>query len=97
MDSKILKVLKSYDISASEIKDIINIAPMIDVITYEEFKNNCGVLVEQGYPKSELDFLFLANPNIFVRSVKDLENELKKLKNSYGDIEVVLKQNPMII
>ena len=97
MDQKIIDVFKSYDISELEIKDIKNIAPMIEVLSSEEFNKNCLLLTNYGYPKSDLDFLFLANPNIFVRSAKDLEYDLQNLKAKYSDIEIILKQDPLII
>lgn len=97
MNKKIYKTLKSYKISELEIKDIVNISPMMDVITYEEFVENCYVLINNGYPQCDLDILLLANPNLFVGSPKDLEKDLEKLKKEYGDIEIVLKENPTII
>ena len=97
MDQGILILLKSYDISHAEIQSMINIAPMLDVTTEKEFTENCLLLIEYGYPKSDLDVLFLANPNIFIRSPQDLKNDLQKLHKKYDDIEMVLKQNPTII
>ena len=97
MDKKIVEFLKKYDISDNEIKDIITIAPMMDVVKYCELVENCIVLTKFGYPKSELDFLLLSNPNIFVKSSFDLEKELMSLKKQYGDIEIILKNNPTII
>ena len=97
MDSKILKVLKSYKFSDSEINDVLTLCPMFDVLTHEEFGQNCYLLVSFGYPKSELDFLILSNPSIFARSAKDLEADLKKLSAKTADIEQALKQNPMCI
>lgn len=97
MDEKIIKFIKKYDISDLEIGDIINIAPMLEVTTYNEFISNCKLLVEYGYPREELDFLLLANPNIFARSNKDLKEDLINLSVKYEDIEEILKQNPTII
>ena len=97
MDSKIVEFMQQYRISDLEIEDIKNIAPMIDVTSYNEFVVNCQLLTSYGYPKSDLDFLLLANPQIFVMSPKDLKNDLIKLRNEYEDIEIILKENPMII
>ena len=97
MDSKILKVLKSYKLSDAEIRDVLNLCPMLDVVSSEEFAQNCMVLIEQGFPKSEFEFLFLSNPSIFARSSKDLEEDLKKLKAKHLDVEDALKKNPFAI
>ncbi len=97
MDNKIIKFIKKYDISDLEIQDIINIAPMLEVTTYDEFVANCKLLVEYGYPQEDLDVLLLANPNLFARSYKDLKEDLTNLSNEYDDIEEILKENPTII
>lgn len=97
MDIEVIKFMKQYQISDLEIEDIKNIAPMIDVTSYNDFILNCKLLMKYGYPKSDLDVLLLANPNIFVMTSKDLERDLKKLQNKFGDIEIILKENPTII
>lgn len=97
MDKEIYEILKSYNISDLEIQDMLNIEPMINEITCDEFALNCFLLKKYGYPSSDLDVLFLANPNIFVRDSSDLEDELISLKEEYDDIEMVLKQKPTII
>lgn len=97
MDKNIIKFIKTYNISDLEIADIITSAPMIEVLEYNEFIENCNLLVAYGYPKADLDVLLIANPNIFVNSPKKLEINLQDLKEEYGDIEEVLKNNPFII
>lgn len=97
MDKKIVNFIKKYDISDLEIKDMVNIAPMMEVTTYDEFIANCKLLVEYGYPQEDLDVLLLANPNIFARSYKDLKSDLANLSKKYKDIEEILKQDPTII
>ena len=66
MDKQIINFIKKYDISDLEIEDILNIAPMMDVLSYQEFLENCRLLHEYGYPEADIDILLLANPNIFV-------------------------------
>lgn len=97
MNKNIINFIKKYDISILELKDIANIAPMMDVLNYEEFMENVQVLTKYGYPEEDMDVLLLANPNLFVGSPKDLEKDLLKLKTEYGDIEEPLKNNPLII
>ena len=97
MDSRIIEFMKEYQISDLEIGDLKNIAPMIEVTSYEEFMANCELLAKYGYPKSDLDVLMLANPNIFAMSTKDLEQELCRLQNECEDIEVALKEDPYAI
>lgn len=97
MNKNIINFIKKYDISILELKDIVNIAPMMDVLNYEEFMENVQVLTKYGYPEEDMDVLLLANPNLFVGSPKDLEEDLLKLKTEYGDIEEPLKNNPLII
>ena len=97
MDAKIINVLKQYQLADSEIEDMRTIAPMLDVTTFEEFTENCKVLVKYGYPKSDLDYLFLANPNLFVVSAEELDADLKKLSAKCDDIEMVLKTDPASI
>ena len=97
MDAKIVAVLKKYQLSDLEIEDMVTIAPMLAMTTYEDFVANCKVLVKHGYPRSDLDFLFLANPNLFVMSAEELDDDLKKLAAKCGDIEVALKEDPAVI
>jgi len=97
MDSKITKFLKTFDISDNEINDIINLSPMLKETSYQEFMDNCNLLIKYGYPKSDLDVLILSNPNIFVRSKQDLEKDLITLLEQYKSIEQILKLNPYII
>ena len=97
MNAEIIKFIKKCGISELEIEDMLNIAPMLEVQSFEDFMANCTLLVKYGYPKIDLDVLLLSNPNIFAISKKDLEAELKELKSKYGDIEEVLKENPFII
>lgn len=97
MDERIISFIKKYKISNSEIDSMLVGAPMLDVINYDEFVDNCKLLIQYGYPKSDLDFLMLSNPNIFTMSFDDLKNDLKKLIKKYGDIEQILKQDPTII
>lgn len=97
MDSKIIEFIKNYKISDLEINNMINIAPMLKYATYNEFINNCKLLIEYGYPQEDLDLLMLANPKIFARSYKDLMDDLKELSQEYDDIEEILKENPTII
>ena len=79
MEKQIINFIKKYDISDLEIADILNIAPMMDVLSWQEFIDNCLLLEEYGYPILDIDVLLLANPNIFVRSYKDLKDDLEKL------------------
>ena len=97
MDERIISFIKKYKISNSEIDSMLVGAPMLDAINYDEFVDNCKLLIQYGYPKSDLDFLMLSNPNIFTMSFDDLKNDLKKLIKKYGDIEQILKQDPTII
>lgn len=97
MNKNIINFIKKYDISILELKDIVNIAPMMDVLNYEDLMENVQVLTKYGYPEEDMDVLLLANPNLFVGSPKDLEEDLLKLKTEYGDIEEPLKNNPLII
>ena len=97
MDKEIVKVLKGYKISNLEINDMLMVAPMLEYCEYEEFVKCCMLLTEYGYPKTDLDFLFLANPNMFVRGPKDLKADLDKLRLKQEDIESILKQDPNII
>jgi len=94
MDAKIFAVLQQYQLTDLEIADMVTIAPMLDVTTFAEFAANCQVLVKHGYPQSDLDYLFLANPNLFVVAAADLDADLKKLAAKCDDIEIVLKENP---
>ena len=97
MNKKIVDFIKKYYISDLEIKDIVNISPMMDVVSYEEFMENVSLLVKYGYPEVDLDVLLLSKPYLFSGSPKDLEKDLRKLKAKYDDIEEILKQDPTII
>lgn len=97
MDSKIIEVLKQYKLTDAEIADMLAIAPMLAATSFQEFTANCRLLVKFGYPQSDLDFLFLANPNLFVVATQDLEADLKKLVSTCDDLEVALKENPFLI
>lgn len=97
MDKKVVEFIKGYNITDLELEDIKMISPMLELTSYKEFLKNCKILSNYGYSKEDLDLLILANPNIFVKSARDLEGDLIKLKNKYDDIETILKKNPTII
>ena len=97
MDERIVEFVKKYEISDLEINDMLAISPMLEVQTFEDFMENAALLVSFGYPESDLDVLLLANPNLFVMSTSDLNEELLALKKKGFDIEVILKENPIII
>ena len=97
MDERIVEFVKKYEISDLEINDMLAISPMLEVQTFEDFMENAALLVSFGYPESDLDVLLLANPNLFVMSASDLNEELLALKKKGFDIEVILKENPIII
>lgn len=96
MDKKIIEFIQSYGISKLELQDILNMAPRMDVITFDDFMQNVASFVFYGYPKSELDFLLLSNPNLFIGNTNALKEKLVKLKE-LGDIEEILKENPYVI
>ena len=97
MEDRIINFIKKYNISNSEIDSMLAAAPMLEETSYTEFVDNCKLLIKYGYPKYDLDFLMLANPNIFAMTNSDLKNDLNKLKKEYNDIEEILKQDPTII
>ena len=97
MDERIVEFVKKYEISDLEINDMLAISPMLEVQTFEDFMENAELLVSFGYPESDLDVLLLANPNLFVMSASDLNEELLALKKKGFDIEEILKENPIII
>lgn len=92
MNKNIVEVLKSYNLSDSEIQDMQTMEPSLEVVTFDEFVQNCNVLISLGYPKSDLDFLFLSKPYLFTLSIIELKKELALLTNNGADdIEFVLK------
>lgn len=97
MDKKIIDFIKSYNITDLEIEDMKSISVLLDVTTFEEFMTNASLLIEYGYPKSDLDVLLLNNPYIFTESASVLKSDLESLKSKYGDIEEILKEDPTII
>ena len=97
MDERIVEFVKKYEISDLEINDMLAISPMLEVQTFEDFMENATLLISFGYPESDLDVLLLANPNLFVMSASDLNEELLALKKKGFDIEEILKENPIII
>lgn len=94
MNKNIISLLKAYNLSDAEIQDLETIEPMIGVISYDNFIQNCNVLVSLGYPKYELDFLFLSKTYLFVLSKSDLEKELLSLmkKGGFSDLETALRE-----
>ena len=96
MEKKIVQLLKTYSLDDCEIADMLEIAPMLEYVSYEDFMKNCLLLVQYGFPKSDLDVLFMLNPNIFAMSQRDLENKLKKLEKSGENIEETLKRSEII-
>ena len=97
MDKRIISFLQNYDMFWEEIENLLKISPMLDMLEYDEFIKNCSILINYGYPKSDLDALILANPNIFIKSPMELDKEMAILKQKYEDIEEILKNNPFII
>lgn len=97
MDERIVEFVKKYEISDLEINDMLAISPILEVQTFEDFMENAELLVSFGYPESDLDVLLLANPNLFVMSASDLNEELLALKKKGFNIEEILKENPINI
>lgn len=97
MDDRIRNIMYKYKLLDTEIEDILTIEPSFKTLSYEEFKLNCKLLAEYGYPISDLDFLIKANPKIFVLLQRFLRERLENLKWEYGDVERILKYDPTII
>ncbi len=97
MQQELKNYLLRLELTDSEIESILNMAPMFEVITLKEFIEDMMVLIKYGYPEEDISALLLINPNIFVLTKTNLDNQLKEIKQKFGDIERALKENPFLI
>ena len=97
MDEELVNYLINLELEPIEIKSLVNIAPLFEDLTLEEFLDSENLLIKYGYPKEDISALLLANPSIFTIDSYFLEDELKKIKKQTGDVEEALKNDPYII
>lgn len=97
MQKELKNFLLRLDLTNGEIESIEMIAPMFEVVTFEEFIENMMLFIQYGYPEEDISSLLLVNPNIFILSTESLKRELEKIKKKYGDVEEVFKKDPFII
>lgn len=97
MQQQLKDLLLQLGVTEEEMQTIVNLAPMFEDISLQEFVDSTCVLVEYGYPQEDIPALLLVNPNIFVLTKETLQAELKNIQQAYGDVEEALKQNPFLI
>lgn len=97
MNDELLKQIYHLGLTETETNEILSLAPELEELSPSNFKNNCNLFVEFGFPKIDLDTLLLANPKIFAMHEDELRQQLEDLLEQTGDIEEALKTNPFSI
>ncbi len=97
MDNRIYDFLKMLKFNDNEILTLLEIAPVLAETSAEDAAKNIDTLEYFGYPTDDITFIISQNPAFLTRNFNDLAEDLQKIKNTYGDIEEVLKNNPHLI
>ena len=94
MNSNLIVFLSYLGILPEAIDELYGICSQI--FSYEEEKiiNNIALVVSLGYPKEDIGELLIANPNFVFSDYEELKQSLLNLGE---DIEIKLKQNPLLI
>lgn len=97
MQEQLKKYLLSLKLTEAEINSALNMAPLLEVATLNDFKFNEAILISFGVSKNSLLNLFMLNPNIFASVPSILSKKLTQLEKEFGDVEETLKNDPYII
>ena len=94
MDKLFFKYLTNLGFETSDINELVEIVPGLDIISYNRVYDNVQAVVDAGFPEIDIDGLIFANPGFLCN---DPEYLRAKLVSIGGDIEEKLKDNPYII
>lgn len=97
MDNRIYEYLRMLKFNDNEIALLIEICPTLLETPAEDASKNIDALVYFGYPVEDITFLISQNPAVLIRNFNDFVQDLQKIKEDYGNIEEILKNNPNII
>ena len=97
MDNRIYEYLRMLKFNDNEIALLIEICPTLLETPAEDASKNIDALVYFGYPVEDITFLISQNPAVLIRNFNDFVQDLQKIKENYGNIEEILKNNPNII
>ena len=92
-----LLFFQEFLLDNSEIQSVINMFPMIEHTSADKMAQNCKLVVEYGYPRTELSFLVLSNPGFLVYDKDSLKQVLINLTKDDADLEELLNQNPYLL
>ena len=94
METNLIHILNSLDLDESDIEDILETCPGLDIVDTQRVVKNISLVIEYGYPESDINSLILINPTFLVENPVNLA---KKLSLINGNIESALRNNPFLI
>ena len=97
MQQSNMEFLKTFNFTVAEIKTITDICEGVCFVDVSRMIENCKVLVKYGYPRSDMDFLILANPCFLVSDALYLERKIKQIVANGDDLEELLKADPFLV
>ena len=97
MEQDKLTFFKNFRYTDIEIQSIINTCNDIEHTPTTQMADNCRILVENGYPRTELDFLILTNPRFLTYAPEYLKNILAEHKKAGLSLEELINENPFVL
>ncbi len=94
MDCSLKQLLKEYGVEEVFFEEILDMCPGLDIVDTEKVLKNLTILVNFGYPKTDIGTLIILNPKFLVYNPKIF---IQKLSMISGNIEEEIKKNPYII
>ena len=94
MEKDLIKFLNELSIENEEIEGLIELCPGLEFIDTERAKTNVKLVVNAGYPLSDISSIIYINPGFLTND----PTELTKTLISIGDdLENKLNNNPFLI
>lgn len=94
MDKELKDLLNKLTIDDEDIEQLIAICPGLEVVDWDKAGACIKIVVESGYPMSDISSLIYINPSFMLYEPRDLKIKIDALD---GDIEELLKIDPFLI
>lgn len=96
MNKNIYEFLKELKFDDGEIETLLNAAPVLGEVSFEQALSNMTAIVSMGYPADDISYLISQNPAFLCRNTHELQQDLAEIAKN-GDIEKQLKNDPYLI
>ena len=94
MEKSVKKFLYQIGLDDEDIAFIVSSYPELEISPASKIIGNAKLVIDYGYPISDLEFLVLINPGFLISNTETLENILISLGS---DVAYMLKNDPFII